>query len=187
MPKWLWLKELWPPHDFVATRQPQEFPLWPQDSYYHASVWAREGRGKGTQTLRFSCTPKFHVHYKSVWAWWMLRCSKLTLRVSEAVSAVCGITFHPNGMDRGLTTVTLTLLHYTNLRLPGLWGRVGLDYQHSPSILSLHKHSLLPVAYVIGDDRLKTGHALYRKDIHHMPTFFKNNIRRNYFITELLN
>lgn len=45
----------------------------------------------------------------------MLRCSKLTLRVSEAASAVCGITFHPNGMDRGLTTVTLTLLLYTTL------------------------------------------------------------------------
>lgn len=51
----------------------------------------------------------------------MQRHSKLTLRVTEAASAVCGITFHPNGMDGGLTTVTLTLLLYTTLpRLTGL-------------------------------------------------------------------
>lgn len=54
---------------------------------------------------------------------WMLRCSKLTLRVTEAASAVCGITFHPNGMDGGLTTVTLTLLCYSTLpRLTRLSG-----------------------------------------------------------------
>lgn len=45
----------------------------------------------------------------------MLRRSKLTLRVTEAASAVCGITFHPDGMDGGLTTVTLTLLLHTTL------------------------------------------------------------------------
>lgn len=58
------------------------------------------------------------------WAKWMLRRSKLTLRVTEAASAVCGITFHPNGMDGGLTTVTLTLPLYTTLpRLTRLSGR----------------------------------------------------------------
>lgn len=59
----------------------------------------------------------------------MLRRSKLALRVTEAASAVCGITFHPNGTDGGLTTVTLTLPLSTALpRLASLcrggWGEI---------------------------------------------------------------
>ena len=80
----------------------------------------------------------------------MLRRSELTLRVTEAASAVCGITFHPNGMDGGLTTVTLTLLLYTTLprltRLSGAW--LGLDKQHSQSPLSHQKHIHLPITEI---------------------------------------
>lgn len=57
----------------------------------------------------------------------MLRRSKLTLRVTEAASAVCGITFHPNGMDGGLTTVTLTLLCYNTLPRLTRFSGVGWD------------------------------------------------------------
>lgn len=73
--------------------------------------------------LRFPSTPQFRVHYKSIQS--KVRHSKLTLRVTEAASAVCGITFHPNGMDGGLTTVTLTLLLYITLPRLTRFFRVG--------------------------------------------------------------
>lgn len=77
----------------------------------------------------------------------MLRRSKLTPRVTEAASAVYGITFHPNGMDGGLTTVTLTLLLYTTLprvtRLSLRRGGTRLSAFKSP--LSHGKHSHLTV------------------------------------------
>lgn len=76
----------------------------------------------------------------------MLRRSKLTLRVTEAASAVCGITFHPNGMDGGLTTVTLTLLPYTTLsRLTGLSGVGAMRLPTFTISLSVQKHSHLPI------------------------------------------
>lgn len=67
-PQWIWLKELWAPHDSVVTKQPQESVLWPRDVDWCAClcVRGRRGRGKETQMLRFLFTPQFHVHYKSV-------------------------------------------------------------------------------------------------------------------------
>lgn len=71
----------------------------------------------------------------------MLRHSKLTLRVTEAASAVCGITFHPNGMDGGLTTVTLTLFLHTILpRLTKLSG-AGWDITNIHNITRLSKNT----------------------------------------------
>jgi len=78
----------------------------------------------------------------------MLKYSKLTLRVTEAASAVCGITFHPNGMDGGPTTVTLTLLLYATLpRLTLLslgWSGMRLPtFTISP--VSPKNHNHLPI------------------------------------------
>lgn len=136
----------------MVTRQPQESVLWPRDadcnSWVRVYVWEREGG-----SIRRRRCWDFHSPLSSTFitnlsgAKWMLRCSKLTLRVTQAVSAVCGITFHPNVMDGGLTTVTLTLLHYTTLlRLTRLsLGWVGWDHRHSQSPRSLQKHNHLPI------------------------------------------
>lgn len=147
-PQWIWLEELWAPHDSVVTRQPQESVLWPRYGDCNSvCVWERQGgEVRGHRCWDFHLPPSSTFITNPSWAKWMLRHSKLTLRVTEAASAVCGITFHPNGMDGGLTTVTLTLLLYTTLpTLTRLWGGVGQDYRHSQSLLSLEKHSHLPV------------------------------------------
>lgn len=111
-------------------------------------------REKGGKEIRRRRCWDFHLPPSSTFitnpsrAKWMLRHSKLTLRVTEAAPAVCGITFHPNGMDRGLTTVTLTLLLYATLprlttRPSGAgWDEITNIHDVPPS---LQKHSHLPI------------------------------------------
>lgn len=87
----------------------------------------------------------------------MLRQSKLTLRVTEAASAVCGITFHPNGMDGGLTTVTLTLLLHTTLpRLTELSG-VGWDITNIHNITRLSKNTAISQSQRYSRDAVDTN------------------------------
>lgn len=95
----------------------------------------------------FYLPPQFRVRYESIQSK-MLRRSKLALRVTEAASAVCGITFHPNGMDGGLTTVTLTLLLSTALSRLARLCRAGGVRLPTFTTTPLQKHSHLPISAI---------------------------------------